>query len=325
MKKLIIFFMFIINFNIFCFDMYGVDAFRTNYFKNFNYEEHENAKAMYDSIFGWGGIINNNVSDNKWINNEKNQLIIDFLYYLFDIKYNKINNDYDALRFKDLSYETIKNIFWIDSGAYNAFVSYRFISGKPYTYYHIRNLINIALNDKDITEKDINELSRSYYDSHLFYAYKYKGVDNIEYLIRTNPTFKKFSSYNNIDIEGVLGITNYIYYNGKLVPEYKTGLSGNWTVKVLDKSYSFKELEIKYDGNLENFKSEINTIIGDYGCLITPDKECIFKDEINKLDEIINNSIITKQIIDEYGEYRGKDESKYLNETFIIYQIYEIK
>ncbi len=280
MKKLIIFFMFIINFNIFCFDMYGVDAFRTNYFKNFNYEEHENAKAMYDSIFGWGGIINNNVSDNKWINNEKNQLIIDFLYYLFDIKYNKINNDYDALRFKDLSYETIKNIFWIDSGAYNPFVSYRFISGKPYTYYHIRNLINIALNDKDITEKDINELSRSYYDSHLFYAYKYKGVDNIEYLIRTNP---------------------------------------------LDKSYSFKELEIKYDGNLENFKSEINTIIGDYGCLITPDKECIFKDEINKLDEIINNSIITKQIIDEYGEYRGKDESKYLNETFIIYQIYEIK
>ena len=204
-------------------------------------------------------------------------------------------------------------------------MSYRFISGKPYTYYHIRNLINIALNDKDITEKDINELSRSYYDSHLFYAYKYKGVDNIEYLIRTNPTFKKFSSYNNIDIEGVLGITNYIYYNGKLVPEYKTGLSGNWTVKVLDKSYSFKELEIKYDGNLENFKSEINTIIGDYGCLITPDKECIFKDEINKLDEIINNSIITKQIIDEYGEYRGKDESKYLNETFIIYQIYEIK
>ncbi len=310
MKKLIIFFMFIINFNIFCFDMYSVDDFRTNYFKNFNYEEHENAKAMYDSIFGLFGIINNKISDNELINNQKQQLKIDFLYYLFDIKYNKIDNDYDAIRFKDLSYETIKNMFCIDAGSYGAFVSYRFISGKPYTYYHIRNLINIALNDKDVTEKDISELSR-YYNLHLDYAYKYKGVDNIEYLIKTNPTFKKFShiSYNNI--EGVLGITNYIYYNGKLVPEYKTGLSGNWTVKVLDKSYSLKELEIKYDGNLENFKSEIDPMFGDYGCLITPDKECIFKDEIYQLYDVITNDTYIAE--------------KYLNETFIIYQIYEIK
>ena len=88
MKKLIIFFMFIINFNLFCFDMYSVDAFRTNYFKNFNYEEHENAKAMYDSIFGlFDGIINNRISDNELVNNQKQQLKIDFLYYLFDIKY----------------------------------------------------------------------------------------------------------------------------------------------------------------------------------------------------------------------------------------------
>lgn len=310
MKKLIIFFVFIINFNIFCFDMYSVDAFRTNYFKNFNYEEHENAKAMYDSIFGlFGGIINNRISDNELVNNQKQQLKIDFLYYLFDIKYNKIDNDYDALRFKDLSYETIKNIFWIDGGAYNPFVSYRFISGKPYTYYHIRNLINIALNDKDFTEKDIKELYG--HNLHLDYAYKYKGVDNIEYLVKTNPTFKKFSYASYNEIEGVLGITNYIYYNGKLVPEYKTGLSGNWTVKVLDKSYSFKELEIKYDGNLENFKSEINTMFGDYGCLITPDKECIFKDEINKLYDMITNDTFI--------------EERYLNKTFIIYQIYEIK
>ena len=84
-----------------------------------------------------------------------------------------------------------------------------------------------------------------------------------------------------------------------------------WTVKVLDKSYSFKELEIKYDGNLENFKSEINTMFGDYGCLITPDKECIFKDEINKLYDMITNDTFI--------------EERYLNETFIIYQIYEIK
>ena len=52
-------------------------------------------------------------------------------------------------------------------------------------------------------------------------------------------------------------------------------------------------------------------MFGDYGCLITPDKECIFKDEINKLYDMITNDTFI--------------EERYLNETFIIYQIYEIK